>query len=147
MATLHPRVGVENLEGYLSCRGTPWGTSGLNLTLSSPVQRTGTRKMGPHNFWLWRSVRISPRWDGRLLETQVLKGQHSKSCSQALNQGSSRGTVALRGQESYRERLSCVALGRGLEGQTPMSPLLSPSPTPPTETIFPGSSTPLCTSA
>lgn len=54
----------------------------------------------------------------------LLKGQGTKSHSRhspwALALGTGRGTVTQKGEESYRERLSCVALERGLEGQLPI---------------------------
>lgn len=70
------------------------------------------------------------------------KSEHTKSHSQTLTLDSSIEMAAQRGLESYKERMTCVTLGRELEGQLQIFPVHSPSPTPPTDATFPGSNTP-----
>ena len=67
------------------------------------------------------------------------KHQHTKSHSQTLTLDCGTEMAAQRGLESYKERMSCVNLGRELEDQLQIFLVHSPSPTPPTGTIFPGS--------
>ena len=61
------------------------------------------------------------KWEIAKSSGALLKDQHTKSSSQGLTLVSNEGTEAQRGLESYKERLGCVALGRELEGQPPMS--------------------------
>lgn len=48
---------VENLEGYLSCRGPPWAVRGPSPTMGSPSQSTSAKKRIPH-IYLWKSTGI-----------------------------------------------------------------------------------------
>lgn len=53
-------------------------------------------------------------------------GMHRLTCSQTLTLGTDGGSAAWEAQETHEERLSCVPLERGLEGQ--LSSLLSWAP-------------------
>ena len=62
-------------------------------------------------------------WNGRLLKAlHSSKGPlHRCICSYSLTLGSDRWTEAQEAQQTYRERLSCMVSGWGLEGQLPLS--------------------------
>ena len=121
---------AEVPKGYLS-RGvwggcSLWEACGLNTKLGSPAQSTSVGKKSPYNIWLWVRQKASrnPGISSQGLCTQF----HSHT----LTLGDRR--VAQKFLESYRERLSCVALERAGETATNVS-VLSPSPVPPTNDI------------
>lgn len=122
----HSHVAVENPEGYLSCRGAR-GEGGVSIPRRvSPAQSISSRKKGPHNISVRKSAGILSAQVRRKVSGSpgtLLKGQCTKSHLWTLTLGFKRRTGGRRVLELHspsRERKSCVALGRGHEGQPPM---------------------------
>lgn len=77
----------------------------------------------------------------------LLKGLHTKSAFQVITLSSRKGMVGLEGTGVIQEEIELYGFGERAGGTATNVPLLSPSPRPPTEAIFPGLSTLLYTTS
>ena len=78
-----PQAATKIPEGHLSCKGLPWGVSGLNSMPGSLAQSTRARNRHLYNIWLWKSVRITVHQT----ETGPLKGPMYKISFAAIQPG------------------------------------------------------------
>lgn len=110
----HPHVVVENLEGYLNSRGLLLKVRGLSPMLIPQLKTPVLGKRTPHIIWPWKSGGFHPpRWDGRLLETQVSLKEHANTSLQVLTLGFNERTMAW-GHQRHRGRNWVVWLrGKG----------------------------------
>ena len=66
-----PVVAIHKQKGYHNHGGPPWGMRGPSLMSGSPTWGTCTRKMSPHNVWLWKPVGLTSRRARGLWETET----------------------------------------------------------------------------
>lgn len=109
----------EYLEEYLSSRCLPLKARSLSCTLASPAQSTNAWGRNPYNRRLRKSEISSIQMRRKAAGNPgiVLKGQETNACRylpRARDDG-------LWEPETYRKKVSGVALGQGLMEQSPIS--------------------------
>lgn len=118
---LHPRVEVENPEGYFSCKNPLW-VEGLNPCWAqqprAPVPgRRAPIASGSETWWGF----LLPGWDGRWWKPRCpLPREVHKISLSGTHPGSGEGMAAQRMLEWHGEN-ELVAAGRRLERQPPTS--------------------------